>query len=407
MAGYKKRDGNVYQLDIDYYEDENEKNRGDIPDKTRLRFRNLINLHPFRGIDYSILVLVIILVMFGLVMVFSSSYYYAMTNAKFDYNKFFFFSKQLRAAIIGFGAMIACMVINPHVFRKFALPAYVVIVAVLGAVLVIGVATKGSVRWLNVLGTSLQPSEFAKFVIIIFMSSYMIKYRKYVNGNFKMFILASLPALAVTLLVAKENLSTGIVIMAIALAIMFVASKKIINFVVFGIMGFLGFVGLVLMEDYRRARIVGWLNPFGTGTDEGFQIIQSLYAIASGGLFGLGLGQSRQKTFVPEGYNDIIFAIICEELGLVGAVIIIALYALLLWRGIKIAMTAKDKFSAYAATGITMMIGIQVVINIAVVTNSIPNTGMPLPFISYGGTALVVMLASVGLLLNISRNCKR
>ena len=221
-----------------------------------------------------------------------------------------------------------------------------------------------------------------------------------------MFLKCAFPVILAFILIATENLSTGIVVMVVGLMIMFVASNKVMNFVVFGLMGIVGFIVLVLIEPYRRARITGWLDPWSDPSDSGYQIIQSLYAVASGGLFGLGIGQSRQKTFIPESYNDIIFAIICEELGLVGAVVVIMLFALLIWRGIKIAMTAKDKYSSYAATGITTMIAIQVIMNIAVVTNSMPNTGMPMPFISYGGTSLVVMMASMGLLLNISRDCK-
>lgn len=397
MADYRKKNGNVYQL--------HKREQDDIPDKSRIHLRNLINPHPFRGIDYTVLILVLILVMFGLVMVFSSSYYYAMTDSHFN-DKFFFFNRQLRWAVVGFVAMVLCMSINTEFFRRISILAYIAIVGILGVVLVVGVATKGSQRWLEVLGTSFQPSEFAKFIIIIFMSGYVIKNRNLLNGNFIMFLKCAFPVILAFILIATENLSTGIVVMVVGLMIMFVASNKVMNFVVFGLMGIVGFIVLVLIEPYRRARITGWLDPWSDPSDSGYQIIQSLYAVASGGLFGLGIGQSRQKTFIPESYNDIIFAIICEELGLVGAVVVIMLFALLIWRGIKIAMTAKDKYSSYAATGITTMIAIQVIMNIAVVTNSMPNTGMPMPFISYGGTSLVVMMASMGLLLNISRDCK-
>ena len=397
MADYRKKNGNVYQL--------HRREQDDIPDKSRIHLRNLINPHPFRGIDYTVLILVLILVMFGLVMVFSSSYYYAMTDSHFN-DKFFFFNRQLRWAVVGFVAMVLCMSINTEFFRRISILAYIAIVGILGVVLVVGVATKGSQRWLEVLGTSFQPSEFAKFIIIIFMSGYVIKNRNLLNGNFIMFLKCAFPVILAFILIATENLSTGIVVMVVGLMIMFVASNKVMNFVVFGLMGIVGFIVLVLIEPYRRARITGWLDPWSDPSDSGYQIIQSLYAVASGGLFGPGIGQSRQKTFIPESYNDIIFAIICEELGLVGAVVVIMLFALLIWRGIKIAMTAKDKYSSYAATGITTMIAIQVIMNIAVVTNSMPNTGMPMPFISYGGTSLVVMMASMGLLLNISRDCK-
>lgn len=395
----KRKPNNVHRLTNTY--------SGDIPENGKLHLRTLINPHPFRGIDYTVLILVILLIMFGLVMVFSSSYYYAMTEAKFGNDKFFFFSRQLRWALVGVGGMIACMSINTEAFRRIARPMYLFIVFVLGAVLVIGVATNGSNRWLQVLGTSFQPSEFAKFIIIIFMSGYVIKYHDLLTGNFLMFLRCSFPVLLAFILIATENLSTGIVVVVVGLMIMFVASDKLAHFVVMAVLGVMAFIGLTMAESYRRARITGWLDPWGDPNKSGYQIIQSLYAVASGGLFGLGIGQSRQKTFIPESYNDIIFAIICEELGLVGAIVLILLFTLLIWRGIKIAMTAKDKFSSYAATGITTMIAIQVIINIAVVTNSMPNTGMPMPFISYGGTSLVVMMASIGLLLNVSRDCKK
>ena len=275
MADYKKKDGNVYQL--------NRRIEEDIPDRSRMRLRDIINPHPFRGIDYTVLIIVLILVMFGLVMVFSSSYYYAMTEPKFN-DKFYFFSRQLRWAIVGLVAMVMCMSINTEFFRRVSVLAYVAIIGILVAVLAIGVATKGSQRWLEILGTSFQPSEFAKFIIIIFMSGFVIKHRNLLNGNFIMFIKCALPVIVAAGLIAMENLSTGIVVMVVGLMIMFVSSKKVMNFVVFVVVGFIGFVIMVAIEPYRRARIMGWLDPWSDTIDNGYQIVQSLFAVASGGL---------------------------------------------------------------------------------------------------------------------------
>lgn len=399
MANYKRRDGNVYQLNRSMYNESYD----DIPDKGKLRLKDFINFRPFKGVDYTVLVLVLILVMIGLVMIFSSSYYYAMTEAKFGNDKFYFFSRQLRWALVGLVGMIGCMSLNVEFFRRISGMAYLAILGILSAVLVIGVATKGSQRWLQLLGTSFQPSEFAKFIIIIFMSGYVIKHKKLLNSSFVNLIKCSVPLAIAAGLIASQNLSTGIVVAAVGVVIMFVASNKYKNFILLALCGVAVVVVFIILEPYRLDRITGWLDPWSDPSDTGYQIIQSLYAVASGGLFGLGIGQSRQKTFIPESYNDIIFAIICEELGLVGAIVIIILFALLIWRGFHIAMNAKNKYSSYAATGITTMIAVQVIINIAVVTNTMPNTGMPMPFISYGGTSLVVTMASMGLLLNISR----
>ncbi len=192
------------------------------------------------------------------------------------------------------------------------------------------------------------------------------------------------------------------------MSVIFVASPRIIYFVVAAFVGASGIVAMLLGgKSFRMGRIEAWKDPFSDPMNKGYQTIQSLYAIASGGLFGLGLGQSRQKLgYIPEGHNDIIFAIICEELGLFGAVLLITLFIILIWRGVKIAMNATDLFGCLIVSGIIVMIAIQVILNIAVVTNTIPNTGVPLPFISYGGTSLLFMMTSVGIVLNISRYSK-
>ena len=249
-----------------------------------------------------------------------------------------------------------------------------------------------------------QPSEVAKISVILFLALYICTHKdclKDLRGFFRCLGILSVPVG----LIAISNFSTAIVVMAIGCTMLFVASPKIWYFVAAAVPVSLAGVFAVALPSvrYRLSRIQIWLDPFSDPTVKGYQIIQSLYAVASGGLFGLGLGQSRQKTFIPEAYNDIIFAIICEELGMVGAALVIVLFALLIWRGIKIALNSQDMFGCLVASGITALIAFQSIINIAVVTNTIPNTGQPLPFISYGGTSLVFTMGMMGILLNISR----
>ena len=307
---------------------------------------------------------------------------------------------------LGIFAMTVTMNFPYRLLKNFTFLAYAFIIVCLVLVLVIGGEINGSRRWLGIPNSSLgfQPSEVAKFVVIVCLAHYITTHKGCLS-NFKGFCKCCMIWVIPTVLVAIENLSTAIVIAGISTCIMFIASPVIWYFIALGTVGAAGVGIMVALPQfaYRFDRIKYWLDPFSDPTGKGFQIIQSLYAVASGGLFGLGLGQSRQKTYVPEPYNDIIFAIICEELGMVGAIIVILLFAVLIWRGIKIAMNAQDMFGCLVATGLVALIGIQVIINIAVATNSMPNTGMQLPFISYGGSGLLFTLAGMGILLNISR----
>ncbi len=353
--------------------------------------------------DYTIVLLVIMLVLFGIVMVFSSSYYYAMEHPKID-DMYYFVKRQAAYAALGFAGMFVAANFPYKYYKKLSAIAYVGSNILLVATLVIATATNGSRRWIF----GFQPSEVAKIATILFLAFYISSHKdslKDIKGFLKCCLILIIPVV----LIGAANLSTAIIVFAVGMAMIFVASKRIWYFVVGGAgAGVLGVVALALpMFRYRLSRITAWLDPFSDPTDTGFQIVQSLYAIASGGLFGLGLGQSRQKTFIPEPYNDMIFSIICEELGLIGAGAVILLFALLVWRGVRVAMNSKDMFGCLVATGITALIGVQVVINISVATNTIPNTGIALPFISYGGTSLVILLCCVGILLNISRYTKK
>jgi Bacterial cell division membrane protein len=354
--------------------------------------------------DFTLLFVIILLILFGIVMVFSSSYYYALTNVKFNNNMYYFVERQAMWSIIGLVAMAFFINFPYKYIKNFTLVAYIITICCLIIVLFVGAEINGSRRWLGVGSFGFQPSEVAKIVVILHLANF-ISSNKGVLGTLKGFAKCAVILGIPVVLVGVANLSTAIVIAGIGVGVMFVASPKVWYFIVAAIPAFgLGLVAVSLPQfSYRFDRIKYWRDPFLDPTGKGFQIIQSLYAVASGGFFGLGLGQSRQKTYVPEPYNDIIFAIICEELGMFGAIVVIGLFMTLIWRGIKIAMNAQDMFACLTATGIVALIGIQVIINISVATNTMPNTGMALPFISYGGSALVFTLSAMGILLNISK----
>ena len=348
--------------------------------------------------DYSLLLIVILLFAFGMVMLYSTSAYTA--TIKYD-NPMVYLRKQAIASALGFVAMFFMIKLDYHILLKFSWLLYVVSFLLCVAVIFVGTSLNNSSRWLNICGVSVQPSEIAKVAIIIFYATLISKTSKSL-GNFKKLFYAfafSLPFLAV---IGYNNLSTAIIIMGIAFVMLFVASSQK-KFFIFSVMllGFL-FILLLLLQGYRSDRIAVWLNP--EKYDTGFQTLQGLYAIGSGGLIGKGLGASMQKLgFVPEAQNDMIFSIICEELGLVGAVALIVLYLLLIWRFMVIAMNAKDLFGSFLVIGIMTHIILQVILNIAVVTNTIPNTGITLPFISYGGTSISILLGEIGIVLSVSK----
>lgn len=356
------------------------------------------------GYDFTVMFIVLTLVMFGVVMIFSSSYYKTMTSANFDYDMFYFLKRQSVWAVLGFVAMVFCMNIPYTFWRRFAKLAYWLSNLFLVLLPFIGIEAGGQKRWLGVGAMQFQPSEFTKIAVILYLSVYVLEHRREL-GNLKGFLRACMVLLLPVALIAMSNFSSALLVGLMGATILFVASPRVWYFgAAIGAAVPLCAIAVLLPKfRYRLTRITTWLNPWADPTGDGFQTIQSLYALASGGLFGLGLGQSRQKTFLPEAYNDIIFAIICEELGIVGAALVILLFAVLIWRGIRIALRAKDAFGMLVATGITAVIAFQSIINIGVVTNTIPNTGQPLPFISYGGTSLLFLMAMVGILLNISR----
>ena len=363
--------------------------------------------------DYTIYLVVVILVAIGVVMVFSASYLFTGRRAFFNYDAFFYLKRGGVLAVIGFLVMNLMANFPYQKLMRLAKPMYGIAVVLLLAVFVFGKATNGSTRWipLPIIG-QFQPSEVAKVALIMILA-YTIDKHKNILVTWKGFIQCSLLVGVVAVAVVIGNLSTAIIICIIGFGIIFIASPYIMRFVVIGgtgagtLVGGLMFMAANNSDNFRAGRFMAWIDPFSDQSRYGFQIINSLYAVASGGMFGLGIGQSRQKTFLPEAHNDIIFSIICEELGFVGASIVLLLFGILIWRGIRVAINAPDIFGSLMAGGIVLLIASQVIINVAVVTNSIVNTGIPLPFISYGGTALIVCMGLIGILLNISRHVKQ
>ena len=362
------------------------------------RKSNIGSVNPY--ILYSVLALVAI----GIIMVFSASYYDALYKHK---DVFYFLKKELTWAPVGLVALVVMMLIDYHTWKRFTGAAYLVTVVALVAVLFVGSNINGATRWLNIAGVSFQPSELAKYVIVFFLAMMIDKYGG-ISKNWKVPLIYLASAAIFSLLVYKENnLSIASIIMIVAFIMVFVSGmsiKEACTLIVTG--GVLGAVG-IFSAQYRIDRFVSFLNPWKYANDEGYQLVHSLYAIGSGGLFGVGLGNSKQKAlYMPEPHNDFIFAIIGEELGLIGCIAVIAVFVVLIVAGVKVASRAKDRYGKLLATGIISVIAVQAIINIAVVTGSMPVTGVPLPFISYGGTSLVFNLAAMGVLLNISRQCK-
>lgn len=350
-----------------------------------------------KRMDYTLLVIVFLLVAVGLVILYSTSAYNG--DVKF-HDSFYYLKKQVFATILGLVMMFWVAGIDYHVWQQFAAVCYLAAVGLSIAVMLFGKEYNGSKRWLSLGPFSFQPSEFAKVALIIFLSWIVTKHAKTIAKTGTMFriVLWMLPIVG---LVGTSNLSTAIIILGIGVVLVFVASPRYAQFVGMGMLG-CAFMGIFLaLESYRLERLAIWRNP--ENYEKGYQTLQGLYAIGSGGLFGTGLGNSVQKLgFVPEAQNDMIFSIICEELGLVGAAFIVFLFLILIWRFFLIATHSRDLFGALIASGAMAHMMIQVILNIAVVTNTIPNTGITLPFISYGGTSVVFLLIEMGLVLSVS-----
>ena len=347
--------------------------------------------------DETLIVVILILAAIGLVLLYSTSAYNG--RVKFQ-DSLYYLKKQGFATVLGLLGMAFIAQIDYHRWIPLYIPGYLTAIALSVAVILFGDEYNGSKRWLSLGPLSFQPSEFAKVAVILFLAWLVSKNVKKMH-KFRTLILMMLPVLPIVGLVGASNLSTAIIILGIAVVLIFVASPKYSQFIWMASVG-IAFMGVFLaMESYRLERIAIWQHP--EQYEKGYQTLQGLYAIGSGGLFGRGLGNSVQKLgFLPEAQNDMIFSIICEELGLVGAGIIILLFLILIWRLFVTASKAPDLLGALIASGAMAHMMIQVILNIAVVTNTIPNTGITLPFISYGGTSVMFLLLEMGLVLNVS-----
>ncbi len=354
-------------------------------------------------LDYPFLLAVGLLLAFGLVMLFSAGSARAFSNFG---DSLWYFKQQLRGVFIGGVLMYALSKYDYHRLGRWAAMVLLGSAFLLLLVIIPGVGTtrNGATRWLF----GFQPSEAAKFAIILFFSFSLSRNQKMLPDFLRGFCpYLGVLAVFVLLLALEPHFSCIILIGLTSCLILFVAGAKIKHFVIVGIPAFVGAVMMVVMEPYRLARITAFMNPFADKQGDGWQIVQSLYAIGSGGIFGVGLGQSRQKyQSLPEPQNDFIYSVLAEELGLLGAVLLILLFVFLIYRGIKIAAKAPDLFGTLLVTGIVGIVGLQALINIAVVTSSIPVTGMPLPFFSFGSTALIITMAEMGIVLNVSRQTK-
>ena len=360
------------------------------------------------GVDKQFLILVVLLVCFGSVMIFSAGYVYAEKNFG---DSFYFVKRQFIFGLIGIGVMILLSNIDYALLKRFSLPIFIISMLMLVLVLIPGVGTtvNGATRWLGVGAARFQPSEVAKFALILIHATYTAFFSEKIKKFRYGILFPALVIVAVCLMTVLEHHMSGtIILFLIGAAMIFISGADLKWLGAIGGTFAAGALGIVLFTNYTKDRIDAWLHPENDLLGKGWQPYQSLLAIGSGGFFGVGLGNSYQKQlWLPEPQNDFIFAVVCEELGFLGAVAVVTLFVFLILRGIKIARRAPDTFSSMLAAGLTAKVGIQALLNIAVVTASVPTTGISLPFFSYGGSALIMQLAEMGIILSISRYTRR
>lgn len=366
-----------------------------------------------RYFDYSLLFVTIFIAGFGLIMIYSTSSYTAQMKSG---NAQYYFKKQLMFMLLGFAAMYVAYRIDYHVWHKLAFPIFICASLLVFALIPFGSEANGATRWIRFGSIGVQPADVCKPAVIMMVSSAVCSYgTKLKKFRYVMLICILTGGVEAALVfVISNNMSSAIIIFLIAFVQTFIAYPgykiyvALTGLVAAGVGGIYAWLtnmikGGNMTESFRLNRLLVWINPENYASDKGFQTVQALYAIGSGGLFGKGLGKSLQKLgYIPESQNDMIFSIICEEIGLFGAIFVIIVFGVMLWRIAHVAQNAPDLFGTLLVSGVFAHIAIQVVLNIAVVTNFIPNTGVSLPFISYGGTSETILLAEIGLVLNVS-----
>ena len=365
-------------------------------------------------VDYSLIFVILFLLAFGLIMLYSTSSY----DATLEFgDAAYYFKHQLVPTLLGLAVMLVMSFFPYRFLQKLSVPIYIASAVMLILVIPFGVTINGAKRWFRIAGISVQPAEIAKVAVIIFTATLIMKLQRNLMTPKGFGIAVFFPAiLSFMVYRITRNLSSAVIIMGIAIIMLFVATPGYKRYVITAV-AVIALVAVTIAiivnsEDssgmnYRFKRVLAWLDPNAYASDESFQTLQALYAIGSGGIFGKGLGESMQKMKLPEAQNDMIFSIICEELGLFGAIAVMMMFLLLIWRLMIIANNASDMFGALLVIGVMGHIAIQVILNIAVVTNTIPNTGITLPFISYGGSAVIIQLAEIGIALNVARNIGR
>ncbi len=370
-------------------------------------FKRLQNARLLRGkMDFSILLMISVLCAFGLVMVFSASYYYAQHYSGANNDSFYYLKRQILYLAMGYPVMLLVSLIDYRIIEKLRSLFMAISIVLLIAVLLWGRDLNGGKRWLVIAGISIQPSELAKFGLMIFMCSYMSRHRNEMS-SFRYGMIPMLIAIGVIagLVMLQPNMSMAVIIGFIGVVLLYLGGCDIKQLLILGAIAVVGFFVLASMADYRMDRLRSFGNPESDPQGTGYQLLQSYYAIGSGGLFGKGLNNSYQKLlYMTYGESDFIFAILCEEFGFIGGLVVIGMYAWIVFRGLVVSMRCRNRFGSLLAAGISIVFGFQVFVNIGVVTGLLPTTGQALPFISAGGTSLLVFLAAMGLLLSISRD---